>query len=136
RLDARVERTGKQARIEPALEAVQEVADGVWYLDLSQPFDAALAAAMDEIVDGEGLIIDMREYPGGQWVSVLNMLSDKPLRTARLLMPRYILPDQVDATYQDRSWLLPGEARQVVSNVVFLTGPRAISQSETVMGVV
>ncbi len=95
---------------------VARLGDGVVYFDFTRLDDTTdvytgeaaihdLAALVTLLAGAEGLVFDMRGYPG--WtlpIELFGHLTDKPLRTAPLYMPVVTRPDTpvalVDVTYE------------------------------------
>jgi C-terminal processing protease CtpA/Prc len=127
---------------------VARLGSGVVYLDLTRlddktdvyTGDAAtheLSALVTLLAEADGLIFDMRGYPG--WtlpIELLGHLSEQPLRTAPMYMPVITRPDAemmlVDITYE---WAQPKTPR-FTRKVVFLINSTAASRTEHILAMV
>lgn len=127
---------------------VARLGSGVVYLDLTRlddktdvyTGDAAthdLSALVTLLAEADGLIFDMRGYPG--WtlpIELLGHLSEHPLRTAPMYLPVITRPDAemtlVDITYE---WAQPKTPR-FTRKVVFLINSTAASRTEHILAMV
>lgn len=93
---------------------------------------------IDELANASSVVFDLRGYPPGGGRKLLKHLSRDTLRSARFQVPQFIYPDQkngVEYTTTGR-WTLPPAEPQITDDVAFLTDARAISASESVLGVI
>lgn len=84
----------------------------------------------------KGIVFDLRGYPNSTH-GVLQHLSRNTLRSAHFMIPQFIYPDQMKVSYDTSGrWTLPPKAPYFDGKNVFLTNKKAISYSESVMGIV
>jgi C-terminal processing protease CtpA/Prc len=124
--------------VEPRPEPISELKPGVMYVDLTRASDDGWKASLAKLEAAKGLILDMRGYPnselGGDF---LRNLSDKPMRSAPMLVPIVTGPDHSEANFDGSgAWTLPPLKPYLTAKKVFLTNGRAISFSETIMAIV
>ena len=117
---------------------IEELRGGVYYVDLGRAEMSAIRERMQALADAEGVIFDMRGYPKGGAQAVLQHLTNDTLRSARWQVPQFIYPDQENRVGYDTTgrWRLPPKEPYFTGEVVFLTGPGAISYAESIMGIV
>lgn len=119
-------------------EAISELEEGVYYVDLTRAEMEAIADQMNALATADGVIFDVRGYPQGGNQAVLQLLSSDTLRSAHWQVPEMIYPDQENLAGYDTTgrWTMPPETPQLRGQTVFLTDARAISYAESVMGIV
>lgn len=115
---------------------VHALRPGVLYVDLDRVSEADFEAALPRLQAARGIVFDMRGYPKLDFAPVLARLTDRPLRTARFLMPRVRFPDGRGVTYTDMSWPIPPQAPRLKARTAFITGPGAVSAAESLLGIV
>lgn len=113
-----------------------EVAPGIVYFNLDGAETPALERAMPALVAAEGVIFDLRGYPGSAGAALLPHLTDKPVVSAKWNVPVITMPDFQRVTYEGSNWNLPPAQPRITAPVVFLTGGGAISYAESCMGIV
>lgn len=136
-----VPRTSDYASLKEARPANgSEVAPGIVYFDLNGADDPALRAAMPAISRADGVIFDLRGYPGDAAVRVLRHLTGEPIQSAKWQIGLARFPDQENIEWRNTGrWrLTPLEPRlgSGKQKVVFITNGRAISYAESCMGIV
>ena len=116
---------------------IRRLAGGVWYVDLNFATMAAIDERIEELASARGVVFDLRGYPNSNH-DVLRHLTDEPLRSAIWQVPQVIYPDRERLAGYDTSgrWTLHPRAPRFAGDIVFLTDERAISYSESVMGIV
>jgi C-terminal processing protease CtpA/Prc len=114
----------------------EEVSPGIVYFDLHGADLDTFQAVFEKLVAAEGIILDLRGYPGDAAVTLLRHLTDQPLNSARWNVPLVTLPDRQGWRWQESSWdLRPAEPR-LSGRIAFLTDGRAISYAESILGIV
>lgn len=113
-----------------------EIAPGVHYVDLNGLDWADLEPLLPELAAAEGVVFDLRGYPGSAGKQILHHLTDKPIHSAYWRVPVTTAPRLAGVTYDESRWnVMPLEPR-IEGKVVFITGPRAISYAESCMAIV
>ncbi len=119
----------------PAHPALEQLADGVWYVDLARAEMRDIDAAMDKLAAAPGVVLDMRGYPNNTHPVLSHVLS-KDEDTKWMWIPKFIRPDHAPHAWDGVGWNLPALTPHIAGKVAVLTGPRAISYAESVMGFV
>jgi C-terminal processing protease CtpA/Prc len=119
----------------PRGDPVQQLQPGIYYVDINQVTAGEWEQALPDLAAAEGIVFDLRGYPQTQ--AYLDNLSARPLASERFLTPEPSQPDEVNLTFDESGeWALPPTAPDLSARRVFLTDASAISQAETVMGIV
>jgi len=114
-----------------------EVAPGIRYFNLDRTESPALKTVLDELATAQGVIFDLRGYPGQAAYDVIERLIDEPSQSARWTVPIVTRPDRADMTwFESGRWRLVPRTPKLPKNVAFLTDGRAISYAESIMGIV
>ena len=121
---------------EPRPPSGSELAPGIVYFDLDGAATEELAHHLDALAAAEGIVFDLRGYPGSAGADLLPHLSDETLHSAWWNIPVYTRPDQVAAEYQRSHWTLEPTEPRLRGHVAFLTDGSAISYAESCMGIV
>jgi C-terminal processing protease CtpA/Prc len=121
---------------EPRPDKVCEVRPGIWYVDIDRVNDDDIRSNMDRLAAAEGLVFDLRGYPGRLSTIVLAHLTDTPLRSARWCAPYLPRPDREGMSHANGGWPVPPAEPRWTSNAAFIIDGRAISYAETYMGIV
>jgi len=117
---------------------LDELRDGVYYVNLSTTSMDDIEHHVDALAEAKAVIFDLRGYTRDN-VSVLRYLSEDTLHSTRWHVPKQIYPDQMNFAGYDTTggrWTLPPKAPQFTGKIVFLTDSNAISQAESVLGIV
>lgn len=116
---------------------IEELRDGVWYVDLTRSEMDDIRAMAGALARADGIIFDLRGYPNGNH-EVLQHLATGPIQSAHWQVPQRIYPDQVDLVGYETAgrWSLPPMTPYWPGRIVFLTDARAISYAESVLGIV
>jgi len=123
---------------QPRPEKVQELAPGIWYLDLDRITDADFAAAVPTLAKATGILFDLRGYPNNiqRFFEFFGHLVNQPVSGPRILTPLVKRPDRVGMTFLDTTWQAPPVAPYFTARKAFLTDARAISAAETLLSIV
>jgi C-terminal processing protease CtpA/Prc len=117
-------------------EKTAEIKQGIFYLDLDRINDEDFNALLPKLEKANGIIFDLRGYPKVSAV-VISHLIDKPVESARWLVPIVTLPDQKGVEFNTNSrWSLDPIAPRLRARIAFITDGRAISYAETYMGII
>lgn len=116
---------------------VDELKAGVFYLDLARINDEDFQAVLPQLEQAKGLIFDLRGYPSVSPV-IIQHLIDKPVESARWLVPIVTTPDHAHVSEYDTGgrWTLEPIAPRLKAKIAFLTDGRAISYAESYMGII
>src|SRR5262249_14790964 len=96
-------------------------------------------AVMDRLAAAPGVVLDLRGYPAGNHKLLSHLLTRPDDSKAWLSVPRVIRPDHTPASiasWNSQGWEMPVLQPHIAGRVAFLTGPRAVSYAESVMGLV
>ncbi len=115
---------------------LEEVAPGIWYVDLSQMDDTDFEAALPQLAAAQGIIIDVREYPMLGY-AFLGHFSDSPLASPPMFIPILTMPDYKNVVRYDRpQWEIAPRTPRLTAPVVFLSDGGTFSYGETLMSIV
>ncbi len=131
-----VEVAAGRSRREPIPEfdraPLEEVEDGIFYVDLDRADWPMIQARIQEIAAARGVIFDLRGYPKGNHQVIAHLLTEKDTSDAWMRIPQIIYPDQKDVVgYQNLGWLIKPAEPHIRGKVVFITDGRAISYAES-----
>ncbi len=110
---------------------IQELEDGVFYINLDAAPWKDIQARISDIAAAKGVIFDLRGYPNGNHGVISHLLSEKDTSDSWMRIPQIIYPDREDISYRNTSWGLPAREPHIQGRVVFLTDGRAISYAES-----
>lgn len=126
-----------------------ELAPGVVYFDLCGKGAKALQEVMPALSKAQGIVFDLRGYPGDAAYQLLAQLAGEDrLTSARWTVPIVTLPDQPELRFQTMPpWVIAGRdprlgvGRKVkpdlpAQKVAFLIDARCISYAESILGIV
>lgn len=142
----RIERDGKPLDLEflrseaqpvmpPQRPAVETLAAGVWYINLSVASWDEISQRLGDLAAAKGVVFDLRGYPRGNHQVISHLLRGPDTSAAWMRIPKRIYPDQERLVgYQEVGWLLPALAPRLPGRIVFLTDGRAISYAESFLG--
>lgn len=116
---------------------VSEVKPGIFYLNLDRIKDEDFKAILPKLEQARGIVFDLRGYPQVSPV-VISHLIDKPVESARWLVPIVTAPDHGGAPVFDERgrWNLQPIAPRLKAKIAFITDGRAISYAESYMGII
>jgi hypothetical protein len=113
-----------------------ELAPGIVYFDLNGAQSDALDEVFEKLESADGIVFDLRGYPGDAARRLLVHLNKRPTASASWNVPVVTLPDREGWNWRESAWNLPPNKRQLTANIAFLTDGRAISYAESIMGIV
>ena len=127
----------QQLRRDDRPNKIDTLRAGVRYVDLTRAEWPTVQQHIEQLANATAVVFDVRGYPLSSAFKLFNHLSDDTLHSVRFEIPQFIYPDQKNvAGYDTKRWtFLPKEPR-INGDVVFLTGPGAISRAESFMGIV
>ncbi len=136
-LDLEMERRFKDFLSEPRKEDIAELEDDIYYVNLAKASMDQLNEHINKLAEAKGIVFDMRGYPKGNH-DIISHLTDEPVQSAIWNVPQIIYPDQENIVGWDTSgrWTLEPKKPRIKGKVVFLTDGRAISYTESFMGII
>ncbi|MDB4908871.1 MAG: family peptidase [Gemmatimonadetes bacterium] len=134
--ELRLAYSGRARVTEPALPAIREVSEGVMYVDLARTSDPQLSAAMPKLLAAKGLIVDIRNHPRANTMTLLSHLSSDTLLSDHFESPLIREPDGRMGEFVDNPWVIPPQAPRYAGKLAVLVGPAAVSSSESTLGIV
>ena len=113
------------------------VAPGIVYFNLDRAGAAELDGVMNRLERAQGVVFDLRGYPGDAGVELILHLIDGPAASPRWMVPIARRPDREDVEWSpaDR-WSLVPKPPRLSAKIAFLTEGSAISYAESIMGIV
>lgn len=116
---------------------VSEIKPGIFYVDLDRIKDEEFQAVLPKLEQAQGVIFDLRGYPRVSPLMISHLI-DKPVESARWLVPIITVPDQKKPLGYDEGgrWTLSPIAPRIKGKVAFITDGRAISYAESVLGII
>ena len=119
-------------------DKVSELAPGVFYLNLDEVTSKDFNDILPKLETAKGIIFDLRGYPKlDDPFGFFSHLSDKPLTSAKFMIPVITVPDHRNMKFQTGGdWQIKPAAPFLKAKKVFITDGRAISYAESVMGIV
>ncbi len=121
----------------PEREGFDELGDGVVYVDLRAKDMTALNERMDTLIEAETVVFDLRGYPTDAGAGILTHLLEEQDEWGdwmRVLMATG--PGGEFLPYQAHGWHIPPSEDHIGGKVAFLSNGRAISYTESVVGMV
>jgi C-terminal processing protease CtpA/Prc len=133
-LEKEAERTNKQPISDVIRPNLQEIEEGIYYVDLSQATWQEIRNKIQDLADARGVIFDLRGYPNGNHQVICHLLREDDTSKAWMQVPLIIYPDQENIVdYQKMGWGLAAQKPHIDGKVVFLVDGRAISNAESFM---
>jgi C-terminal processing protease CtpA/Prc len=121
---------------EPRPAKITELEPGIMYVDLDRVTESDFTAAIPQLEKAQGVIFDMRGYPGQPGITSLAHLTDSEIRSAKWNVGSAAMPDRLETVYKESGWPVQPKKPYFSARRVFLIDGRAISYAETVMGIV
>ncbi len=114
-----------------------ELTEGIVYFDLDRAETAELEELLPKLVEAQGIIFDLRGYPGSAAYQLMEHLIDSPAQSARWIVPIVRYPDRERIEWHKAErWNLSPKKPRLKTKIAFLTDGRAISYAESIMGIV
>jgi len=134
-----VSRTSNQTTPEPRKhKAVEEVAQDVWYVDLTRAKWKRIKRALPVLSRAHGVVFDLRGYPSEwnvTWNIVRYLLRVKRTSQTWIKYPRRIYPDRERIVgYWEGGWRIRLGRPRLRGRIVLLTNAGAASQPECIVG--
>ena len=121
---------------EPRPEKITEVRPGIWYVDIDRITDEDFNDALRTLNRAEGIVFDLRGYPGKLSAVFIAHLIDEPVTSAQWHVPLVYRPDRERMTFRFSNWTIHPRQPRLTDRVAFLTDGRAISAAETYLGII
>ncbi len=112
------------------------VAAGISYFDLQGAANEALEKVFKKLEAADGIVFDLRGYPGDAAYRLLPHLIDQRAASAQWNVPVVTLPDRQEWTWRQSAWDLQPSDTPLDAEIAFLADGRAISYAESIMGIV
>ena len=126
----------EEALSEARPDKISELKPGIFYLDLDRIKDEDFQAVLPKLEQARGIIFDLRGYPRVSPKVILH-LTEKPIESARFLLPVITTPDHAQIKFDDAGrWKLEPVAPRLTAKMAFLVDGRAISYAESWMGII
>lgn len=110
---------------------------GIVYFDLHGAVEDELRRVAKRLDEASGIVFDLRGYPNTAALLALRHLIREPVQSARWNVPIVTRPDGEGWSWDETGrWDLPPLDPHWAAPVAFLTDGRAISQAETILGIV
>ena len=114
-----------------------EFAEGVIYVDLTRRQGMhEFTRLLPKLAKARGIVFDVRGYAGFEYRDVISYLIDEPVTSAQWHLPLVHKPDHHDMKFEFSNWQMKPKSPRFTQNVAFVTDKRAISASETLLGMV
>jgi len=128
---------GKRPSFAPRAEAIRQLEDGVFVVDLSRASWDEIEGRLDDLSKAPGIIFDVRGYPTGAGFQILPHLLDEPEDAEWMFVAQRLMPDGLDPVSWDRrGWGVTPKQPHLGAPQVWITGSGAISYAESVLGFV
>ncbi len=117
---------------------IAELEPGIIYVDLNEVSDDDVVSALPQLEQAQGIIFDMRGYPGKLIPSTLfSHIIEQPVTSAWWNIPLVTFPDDKEPQFLVSRWndIQPAEPF-LKGKKAFITDGRAISYAESCMGIV
>ena len=129
-----VERGNKHKVSKTSKPIIDEIQDGVYYVDLTKAAMKEIDEMIDTLAKARGVVFDVRGYPNSNHDVICNLLRKEDISDSWMRVPQIIYPDFENVVgYQNYSWGLKPKQPRIKGKVVFLTDGRAISYAESFM---
>jgi C-terminal processing protease CtpA/Prc len=119
----------------PSEKKVYEIRPGIHYVDLRAITDAEFEAAVPKLAAAKGIVFELRGYPRVGPTTIGHLIDDT-ITCARWNVPIVLYPDRQKMGFQFSNWTVQPKAPRFRAKVAFLTDGRAISYSETYLGMI
>jgi C-terminal processing protease CtpA/Prc len=118
-------------------EKIDELEEGIFYVDLTRASMAEIDTRMTEIAAARGVIFDLRGYPDGNREIIGHLLTEPDTSAAWMRIPEIIYPDHVEpAGWRNQGWEMQPKQPHIGGKVVFITNGEAISYAESVLSLI
>jgi C-terminal processing protease CtpA/Prc len=124
-----------QYREEKPVEKLYEIQPGIVYADLRVMTGAEFDQAVPKLAAAKGILFELRGYPR-IGPDTIGHLIDQPVTCARWNVPIVVQPDRAGVTFEFSNWTVQPKAPRFRAKIAFLTDARAISYSETYLGII
>jgi len=128
-------RDNKERLSEPGRSHIEEIEEGIFYVNLDQAEMSEITESMDTLANAKGVIFDLRGYPNRNHEVIRHLLTKPDTSSAWMRVPQIIYPDQEHVVgFVDQGWYLQPQEPHIKGKAVFITDGRAISYAESFMG--
>ena len=123
-----------QPPAEPRPQAVGELSDGIWYVDITRATMAQITPVLESLAKAPGVVFDLRGYPTDSGSRILPHLFEAAEQDRWMHIAKIVGPFGQYAGWHSVGWNVAPQAPRLSGRIVFMTDGRAISYSESVMG--
>lgn len=114
-----------------------ELSPGLYYLNLDKISMAEINSLLPELEEAKGIICDLRGYPNGNHGLISHLLEENDTSKSWMRIPQVIYADYENlAGFDHHGFELKAKAPHIAAKVVFIINGRAISYSESYMGLI
>jgi hypothetical protein len=132
-----VARIDHRSSEEASIPAIKLFDDGMYYVDLSRVPMVDIDAVMQRLSEAPGVIFDIRGRPNSNHQILSHLFVRPDDANAWMAIPLLTLPDHRSlSSWETSGWSMPVLQPHIGGRIAFLTGPGAVSYSESVMGFV
>ncbi|MEM7243964.1 MAG: S41 family peptidase [Acidobacteriota bacterium] len=117
-------------------DEVTELRPGILYVDLDRIDEEGFQEALPRLDEADGIVFDLRGYPGKLSTVVISHLIDEPVRCAQWHVPVAWRPDREQTEFAFSDWSVEPKEPRLRARVAFVTNGIAISYAETYLGII
>ena len=128
-----VERNYKDEITEHRKQNIEELEDGIFYVNMDKARMYEIRERLDELASAKGVIFDMRGYPVYSYDVIYHLLKEPDTVRAWFKAPRIIYPDYENVNFEGYSKGWRPKQPQIKGKIVFLMYGGTISAAETIM---
>ena len=134
-LEIEVERSQVPLPEAPKGANIEELENGIFYVDISRTPMAVIDERIDELAGATGVAFDLRGYPNNNHEIICHLLTEADTSGGWMKVPRVIFPDRErPAGFKEFGWYLKPKEPHFEGKIVFLTDANAISYAESFLG--
>jgi len=115
---------------------IEQLEDGVFYVDLNTIAWETLEGRLEELAAAPGVVFDLRVYPKDGTYQLLQHLLTQADDVEWMFIPQINQPEGEVSGWTSMGWSMEPAEPHIGGEVVFLISGRAISYAESVLGFV
>ena len=128
-----VERIYRDEIKEPRKQNIEELEDGIFYVNMDKARMYEIRERLDELARAKGVIFDMRGYPVYSYDVIYHLLQEPDTIRGWFSVPKIIYPDYENVNFERYRKGWKPKQPQIKGKIVFLMDGRTISAAETIM---